>query len=94
MCRVILEQMQLSLHIHSIHRDARYFHMPEAFLPEQWLSKGAPMGEHNTAAFIPFLYGLANCVGKNLALVEMRMVLCWVLQRFWFSKAPRVDYEE
>ena len=94
MCRVIPEQTQLFLHTYSIHRDARYFHTPEAFLPERWLSKGAPAGEHNTAAFIPFSYGPTSCVGKNLALVEMRMVLCWILRRFRFSKAPGVGYEE
>jgi len=93
-CRVIPEQTQLFLHIYSIHRDARYFHTPEAFLPERWFSKGAPAGEHNAAAFIPFSYGPAICVGRNLALMEMRMLLCWVLRRFRFSKAPGVDYGE
>ncbi|KAI0298930.1 high nitrogen upregulated cytochrome P450 monooxygenase 2 [Russula brevipes] len=91
---VIPEQTQLSLHTYSIHRDARYFHTPEAFIPERWFSKGAPAGEHNTAAFIPFSYGPTICAGKNLALVEMRMVLCWVLRRFRFSKAPGFAYEE
>ena len=92
--QVVPEQTQLSLHTYSIHRDARYFHTPEAFLPERWLSKGAPAGEHNTAAFIPFSYGPAGCVGKNLALMEMRMLVCWVLRRFRFSKAPGFEYEE
>jgi len=91
---VIPEQTQLSLHIYSIHRDARYFHTPEAFLPQRWFSKGAPAGEHDAAAFIPFSYGPTICVGRNLALMEMRMLLCWVLRRFRFSKAPGVDYEE
>jgi cytochrome P450 len=45
------------------------------------------------AAFIPFSYGPTNCVGKTLALMQMRMVLCWMLQRFRFSRAPGVDYE-
>jgi cytochrome P450 len=94
MCRVIPERTQLILHTYSIHRDARYFHSPEAFLPERWLSKGTPVGEHNTAAFMPFSYGPANCAGKNLALMEMRMLICWVLLRFRFSKAPGFDYEE
>ena len=94
MCRVVPEQTQLFLHTYSIHRCARYFHTPEAFLPERWLSKGAPAGEHNTAAFIPFSYGPTICAGKNLALMEMRMLLCWVLRRFLFSKVPGVDYEE
>jgi cytochrome P450 len=91
---VIPEQTQLCLHTYSIHRDARYFHTPEAFLPERWLKKGAPVGEHNMAAFIPFSYGPTMCVGKNLALMEMRMLLCSLLRHFRFSKAPGVDYAE
>ena len=63
-------------------------------MPERWLSKGVPAGEHNTAAFFPFGYGPTICVGKNLALMEMRMVLCWLLQRFRFSKAAGYSYED
>jgi cytochrome P450 len=92
--RVIPEWTQLALHTYSIHRDPRYFHTPDAFLPERWFGKGAPAGEHNTAAFIPFSYGPTICAGKNLALMEMRMVLCWILQHFRFSRAPGVAYEE
>jgi cytochrome P450 len=91
--RIIPEETQVVLHTYSIHRDPRNFHMPDSFLPERWLSTGAPAGEHNTTAFFPFSYGPTNCVGKNLALMEMRMVLCWVLQRFRFSKAPGISLE-
>ena len=92
--RVIPEWTQLALHTYSIHRDARYFHTPDAFLPERWFSKGARAGEHDAAAFIPFSYGPTICAGKNLARVEMRMVLCWILRLFRFSKAPGVVYED
>jgi len=91
---VIPEWTQITLHTYSIHRYARYFHTPDAFLPERWSSKGAPAGEHNTAAFFPFSYGPTICAGKNLALMEMRMVLCWILRHFRFSRAPDVVYEE
>ena len=37
---------------------------------------------HNQAAFIPFSHGPYNCVGKNLALLEMKMVICHLLQNF------------
>ncbi|KAF8258322.1 high nitrogen upregulated cytochrome P450 monooxygenase 2 [Lactarius quietus] len=91
---IIPEETQLSLHTYSIHRDPRNFHTPDAFLPERWLSTGAPAGEHNTAAFFPFSYGPTNCVAKNMALMEMRMVLCWLLQKFRFSGAPGMRLEE
>ncbi|KAH9987800.1 cytochrome P450 [Russula vinacea] len=43
---------------------------------------------------LPFSYGPTICAGKNLALMEMRMVLCWIMRHFHLSKAPGVAYEE
>ncbi|KAH9056336.1 cytochrome P450 [Lactarius vividus] len=73
--KIISEEPQLSLHTYSIHRDPRNFHTAEAFVPEQWLDN-ASAGEHHTAAFFPFTYGLTECAWKYPALMEMRMVLC------------------
>lgn len=36
----------------------------------------------NRAAFIAFSSGPANCAGKNLAMLEMRMVVSLLIQRF------------
>jgi cytochrome P450 len=91
--RIVPEETQLSLHTYSIHRDPRNFHTPDAFLPERWLSTGVLAGEHNPAAFLAFSYGPTKCVGKNLALMELRMLLCWVLRRFRLSEAPGVNLE-
>ncbi|KAI9068085.1 cytochrome P450 [Trametes sanguinea] len=38
--------------------------------------------EHNEAAFPSFSHGPANCVGKQLAMQEMRMVVCALMQKF------------
>ena len=70
----------------------------DEFWPERWLlasgdlapsdpaargvSPTSPGFKHDEAGFIPFLIGPMNCVGKTLAMQEMRMVLCAVLQRF------------
>lgn len=54
-------------------------------------------GTHNSAAFMPFSYGPTVCVGKNLALLEMRMVACWLLSRFTMRPAKGTelhDFEE
>ncbi|OBZ79546.1 hypothetical protein A0H81_01401 [Grifola frondosa] len=78
------------VHFYSIHRDPRYFSpLPESFWPERWLiasGESTAQGEmkkivHEPTAFIPFSFGPANCVGKNLALQEMRMVVCLVMQK-------------
>ena len=83
------------MHVFSMHRNARnFFPHPEGFWPERWLraagrdgsaapAKGAAGGfVHNEQAFIPFSYGPMNCVGKNLALHEIRTVVCALVQRF------------
>ncbi len=51
----------------------------------------APLGSfdastlnHNEIAFMPFSYGPMNCVGKNLAMAEIRMVACTLLRQFEF----------
>ena len=47
---------------------------------------------HNIAAFISFSepVGPANCVGKNFALMEMRMVITFMASRFDLAFGP--DY--
>ncbi|RPD68719.1 cytochrome P450 [Lentinus tigrinus ALCF2SS1-7] len=37
---------------------------------------------HKEDAWMPFAHGPMNCVGKNLALLEIRMVVCALMQRF------------
>jgi cytochrome P450 len=96
------------VHFYSLHRDPRNFSpMPDVFWPERWLSAderralGYPDSNdpdktpfrHNTAAFIPFSFGPANCVGKNLAYQEMRTVVCMMMQRLDFRFADGYDPE-
>ncbi|KAI0649664.1 high nitrogen upregulated cytochrome P450 monooxygenase 2 [Trametes meyenii] len=92
------------LHTYSIHRDARNFAPhPEDFWPERWLVAAGLMTEseaglsdktgftHNAAAFAPFSYGPMNCVGKNLAMLEMGLVICTILQKFKLRPAEEWD---
>lgn len=72
-----------------MHRDPRCFSpFPNLFLPERWLHETQRLALepkifntqngyiHNTTAFVPFSLGQANCAGKNLAWMEMRMLVC------------------
>ncbi|PIL33443.1 cytochrome P450 [Ganoderma sinense ZZ0214-1] len=80
-----------------LHRDPRFFSpSPDTFLPSRWLSAkdGAPAGNVlDRTAFIPFSYGPANCVGRQLARMEMRMVVSLLVQKFEFAFAEGFDRE-
>ncbi|KAL1734679.1 cytochrome P450 [Schizophyllum commune] len=81
--------------------------LPDSFVPERWLSeedrirlepdiftKSLEPFNLNRAAFIPFSHGPANCVGKQLAYMEMRMLLCAILRRFDLRFADGWDPKE
>lgn len=93
------------LHPYSMHRDPRNFSPSTTeFWPERWLiaagrekvASGAeiPGFVHNEAAFLPFSHGPANCVGKQLAMQEMRTVVCTVLQKLEVRVRPGWDKRE
>ncbi|TCD68528.1 hypothetical protein EIP91_010584 [Steccherinum ochraceum] len=76
------------LHTWTMHRDpCNFYPFPTSFWPDRWLLCQVPTAKypkdfvHNTDAFHPFSYGPTGCVGKNLAMKELRMVLCGLLQQ-------------
>ncbi|TLD33397.1 hypothetical protein PspLS_01571 [Pyricularia sp. CBS 133598] len=53
---------------------------PEEFIPERWLKDADPIYEADKKdAFNPFNHGGRDCIGKNLAYSEMRMILARML---------------
>lgn len=79
---VVPENTEVYVPAFSLHRSPRYFSpCPDIFWPDRWLSK-----EHtesfNPNAYIPFSYGPANCVGRNLAKREIMMLSSLLIQTF------------
>ena len=82
-----------------IHRDKRYWpDAPNAFKPERWLDPSINDAKGRTpeqrGVYLPFSLGMRNCVGRMLALAELRAALKFLLQRYRFAPAgpevPRV----
>jgi cytochrome P450 len=73
-----------------IHRDPRYFFPnPDKFWPERWLKQDLDDNNVNIIldrnAFIPFSIGSANCAGKPLAMIELRLMTCLIVRTFELS---------
>lgn len=75
--------------IYSINHSAKYFPDPFAFRPERWIS--AEVGEEAVArakaAFATFSVGPRNCVGKNLAMIEISYAMAAVIKDYDFRAA-------
>ena len=85
----IPEGTQTRVHFWSVQRDPRNFSYPDTYWPDRWLiaeglQEHAEKIVHNVNAWVPFSFGPSNCVGKNLALQEMRMLVCHLVQKLNF----------
>ncbi|KAB2573283.1 Averantin hydroxylase [Lasiodiplodia theobromae] len=66
------------------YHSASNFKDPDSFVPERWLP-GTGYDDDKKEVLQPFLYGPRNCIGKNLAYHEMRLIFSKVLWHFDLS---------
>lgn len=68
----------------------RNFRDPEVFAPERWM--GDPKyADDKRNALQPFSFGPRNCLGKNLAHAEMRLILAKMIWSFDMELDPRSE---
>ena len=88
----------IDIPMHTIFRDPKYFSpAPEEFRPERFLSaKDSEKSEAatNMAAFIPFSFGPENCAGRNLAIIELRVITALMVRQFDMKFASGYDQDE
>lgn len=85
--RFIREGTAVFVPPYAMHRNSRYFYpKPDDFWPERWYSKSEDV-ILNRLAYIPFSIGPANCIGKSLALSELRYITAMLVYHFdfWFE---------
>lgn len=74
---------------HIIQRSSKAFAEPLEFMPERWTTRPELIRDKN--AFFPFLIGKYGCIGKQLALNEMRSVLTKLVLEFDLAFAKGED---
>lgn len=73
-----------------LHRDPAYWPQPDKFLPDRWLvAPGDPLFPIK-GAWRPFEFGPRNCIGQELAMMELKIVMIMALQEFDIE----IAYEE
>lgn len=71
---------QIGIATFATHRDERWWDQPDAFIPERW----AEERERPKYAYLPFGAGPRVCIGNSFAMIEARLLLATLAQRFRF----------
>lgn len=80
---------------YAMHRSPRYFSPdPDKFWPDRWLADAQEGVVTDRGAFMPFSTGSAGCVGKPLAIVELRVVVALLVQTFDMRFVPGYDTKQ
>lgn len=74
------------LNIYEAHRMPEFWPEPEQFQPERFLPE--IVKERPRHAYLPFGFGPRQCIGRDLALMIIRLVLAMIIQTYDVSLAP------
>ena len=86
---------RLLTHMRSSYTRDENFSRASEMIPERWLKGQSQCPHHNVQAFTPFGSGPRFCPGRNLAMLEMKMVLSMLIKNFKISaKTPQEDIKE
>jgi cytochrome P450 len=78
--------MSVTLNIHALHTDPRFWEQPERFDPDRFSSQRSA-GRHKYA-YLPFITGPRKCIGDQLAMLEGVLILATLASRFQPRLAP------
>ena len=87
---VLPGETRVFLSQYAAYHSPRNFADPDSYQPERWLAAGHPLHDarfdtDDKAALQPFSVGPRNCIGKNLAYHEMKLVLAALMLNFEFE---------
>ncbi|KAK5728388.1 hypothetical protein LTR15_001524 [Elasticomyces elasticus] len=75
--------VSLGMAQYAVFRSPTNFADPEQFIPERWFSDDPKFANDKREALQPFSFGPRNCIGRNLANIEMRLIFAKMI--WWFD---------
>ncbi|KAL6330964.1 hypothetical protein AAG906_009392 [Vitis piasezkii] len=84
--------MELLIPILAVHHDPLIWgNDANEFNPARF-AEGVARAAKHPVAFIPFGLGVRTCIGQNLAILQAKLALAIILQRFSFTLAPSYQH--
>ncbi|KAF4962251.1 hypothetical protein FSARC_9639 [Fusarium sarcochroum] len=80
--KYIPPETRVSVHHWSTYHSESNFKDAEAFAPERWLKTDSKYAGDILEAHQPFGFGPRNCLGQNMAMHEMRLILATLLFKY------------
>jgi cytochrome P450 len=77
---------RVEVSMYAIHRLAHLYPNPEVFDPSRFTPEA--VAARHRFAYLPFAAGHRNCIGAGQALVELKLVVARIAQRFELELAP------
>jgi tryprostatin B 6-hydroxylase len=72
--------ISLSCPTYTIHRESTYYVRPDEFVPSRWTTEPELIRE--AGAYIPFSQGTFRCPGAQFGVMEIKIVIVKLMQRF------------
>lgn len=70
----------------SLHRDKSVWDDPESFYPDRFISNPVLL---NSPSLAPFGIGQRSCIGKDFALLEIKLTLVSIISKFHMEKSDK-----
>ncbi|XP_001622402.2 cytochrome P450 3A41 [Nematostella vectensis] len=83
------KNVDVNIPVYVLHRDPDLWENPEEFDPEHFSPEAKE--KRHPYSFMPFGVGPRQCIGMRFALLEIKMCLMAVLEKFVFERAPETQ---
>ncbi|KAI1391262.1 cytochrome P450 [Hypoxylon trugodes] len=86
------EGVSVAIPIYAASRSPYNWSQPDSFIPERWLGEDPQFSNDKRDASQPFSFGPRNCIGRNLAYVEMKIIVARLMWHFDIENATEGDW--
>ncbi|KAJ7237942.1 cytochrome P450 [Mycena rebaudengoi] len=85
--------------VYAMHRDPAFFGVSaDRFIPERWINDdpvrqqlGIELPAIDATCFMPFGAGFGSCIGKNLAVQNVKLLVAYIIHNFAITFPPDFD---